>query len=47
VQVGRREGDRVEVLSGLKADAQVVAAGVGLLTDGDTVRVVAASGAQP
>jgi HlyD family secretion protein len=47
VQVGRREGDRIEVLSGLKPDAQVVAAGVGLLTDGDTVRVVAASGAQP
>lgn len=47
VQVGRREAERIEVLSGLKADAQVVAAGVGLLTDGDTVRVVAAAGAQP
>ncbi len=47
VQVGRREGDRIELLSGLKPDAQVVAAGVGLLTDGDTVRVVAAAGAQP
>jgi HlyD family secretion protein len=53
VQVGRREGDRIEVVSGLKPEAQVVAAGVGLLNDGDTVRVVAAqaqggaSGAQP
>ncbi len=53
VQVGRREGERIEVVSGLQPNAQVVAAGVGLLNDGDTVRVVAtpaqggASGAQP
>lgn len=40
VQVGRHEGDRVEILSGLPEQARVVAAGVGLLTDGDTVRVV-------
>ncbi|MEK8087512.1 efflux RND transporter periplasmic adaptor subunit [Aquabacterium sp. A3] len=41
VQLGRRQGDRVEVLSGLDAQAQVVAAGVAFLADGDAVRVVA------
>jgi RND family efflux transporter MFP subunit len=40
VQVGRREGDRVEVRSGLAAGAAVVESGVGFLADGDTVRVV-------
>ncbi|MEY4766020.1 MAG: hypothetical protein RI907_2693 [Pseudomonadota bacterium] len=47
VKVGRREGDRVEVTQGLPVGARVVAAGVGLLNDGDTVRVVGpAAGAQ-
>lgn len=40
VKVGRRQGDRIEVLEGLKQGAQVVAAGVAFLADGDTVRVV-------
>jgi HlyD family secretion protein len=40
VQTGRQSGDRVEVLSGLKADAQVVARGGAFLNQGDTVRVV-------
>lgn len=40
VSVGRRVGDRVEVLQGLDAQADVVASGVGFLTDGDNVRVV-------
>jgi RND family efflux transporter MFP subunit len=40
VTVGRRVGDRLEVLQGLDAQADVVAAGVGFLTDGDNVRVV-------
>jgi len=40
VKVGRRQGERVEVLEGLKAGAQVVAAGVAFLADGDVVRVV-------
>jgi RND family efflux transporter MFP subunit len=40
VAVGRRVGDRVEVTSGLKPDARVVASGGGFLSDGDTVRVV-------
>jgi len=43
VQVGRRNGDQVEVASGLDANARVVAAGAGFLADGDTVRVVAAA----
>lgn len=41
VQVGRRQAGRVEVLTGLDAKTPVVASGVGFLTDGDTVRVVA------
>ncbi len=44
VKVGRHQGDRVEVLSGLPQGARVVAAGVGLLSDGDTVRVVQTGG---
>ena len=40
VRVGRRSGDRVEVLDGLAPDARVVESGGGFLGDGDTVRVV-------
>ena len=40
VQTGRQIGDRVEVTSGLKADARVVASGGAFLNQGDTVRVV-------
>lgn len=40
VKVGRRQGERIEVLEGLKQGTQVVAAGVAFLADGDTVRVV-------
>ncbi|KNZ32160.1 MAG: RND transporter [Methylibium sp. NZG] len=43
VKVGRRVGDRVEILSGLAADVRVVASGGGFLGDGDTVRVVEAA----
>jgi HlyD family secretion protein len=39
VKTGRRSGDRVEVLDGLKADTSVVAAGAGFLNDGDLVAV--------
>ncbi|MES2946061.1 MAG: efflux RND transporter periplasmic adaptor subunit [Pseudomonadota bacterium] len=42
LQTGRRLGDRVEVNSGLKADAVLVASGAGFLNDGDLVSVVAA-----
>lgn len=47
IQVGRRVGDRVEVLQGLDAKTAVVASGVGFLTDGDTVRVVSAAASKP
>lgn len=43
VQTGRMAGDRVEILDGLAADARIVAAGAGFLSDGDLVRVVDAS----
>ena len=46
VQTGRQSGDRVEVSSGLKADARVVASGGAFLNHGDTVRVVDAPAAQ-
>jgi HlyD family secretion protein len=39
VKTGRRSGDRVEVLEGLKAEVPVVAAGAGFLNDGDLVAV--------
>jgi HlyD family secretion protein len=40
VQTGRVVEDRVELTSGLPADARIVAAGGGFLSDGDLVRVV-------
>jgi HlyD family secretion protein len=43
LQVGRRVGDRIEVLAGLDANARVVVAGGAFLADGDTVRVSAAA----
>jgi HlyD family secretion protein len=46
VQTGRRSGERIEVTSGLKADARVVASGGAFLNHGDTVRVVDAPAAQ-
>jgi RND family efflux transporter MFP subunit len=42
VAIGRRSGERVEITGGLDANARVVASGGSFLTDGDTVRVVAA-----
>jgi HlyD family secretion protein len=39
VQTGRLAGDRVEVLSGLAADAPIVVNGAGFLNDGDLVRL--------
>lgn len=41
VQTGRRVADRVELLTGLDANAQVVVRGAGFLNDGDLVRVAA------
>ena len=43
VQTGRQSAGRVEVTSGLKADARVVASGGAFLNHGDTVRVVDAA----
>ncbi len=47
VDVGRRAGDRIEIVSGLDAATRVVAQGVGFLGDGDLVRVVAQPPAAP
>lgn len=40
VRVGRRSGERIEIVDGLTPDARVVASGGGFLGDGDTVQVV-------
>jgi HlyD family secretion protein len=42
ISVGRRIGDRVEILDGLKAEQTIVAAGAGFLNDGDLVAIGAA-----
>jgi RND family efflux transporter MFP subunit len=42
VAIGRRLGERVEIVDGLSADAQVVVTGAGFLNDGDLVRVLEA-----
>jgi HlyD family secretion protein len=42
VQTGRLVGDRVEVVSGLTAEARIVVDGAGFLNDGDLVRIAAA-----
>lgn len=44
VTVGRRFNNHIEIISGLPADARIVASGAGFLTDGDRVNVV---GQQP
>lgn len=43
LQIGRRVGERVEVLSGIGADDVLVASGAGFLNDGDLVKTVAAA----
>lgn len=47
VQTGRRLGERVEVVSGLKVGEEIVASGAAFLAEGDTVRVAAAPSATP
>ena len=47
VQTGRRVGDQVEVLSGLKPDTRIAVQGAGFLNDGDLVKVVAPPAAAP
>ena len=39
VDTGRRAGDRVEVLQGLKADETVAVQGAGFLNEGDLVKI--------
>jgi RND family efflux transporter MFP subunit len=43
IDVGRRVGERVEVVRGIGADTRVVASGAGFLADGDLVRVTEAA----
>lgn len=43
LQLGRRQSDSVEVLSGLDANSQVIAGGSGFLADGDSVRLAPAA----
>jgi len=42
VQTGRRLGERVEVLDGIRPDALLIASGAGFLNDGDLVKNVPA-----
>jgi RND family efflux transporter MFP subunit len=48
VKTGRRIGDRIEILEGLKGDVSVVVSGAGFLNDGDLVRLAdtSATGAE-
>lgn len=39
VTIGRRRGERVEIIAGINADAVIVGLGAGFLMDGDAVRV--------
>jgi multidrug efflux pump subunit AcrA (membrane-fusion protein) len=41
VRIGRRVGDRVELIEGVPADATIVSRGAGFLNDGDLVQVAA------
>jgi pyruvate/2-oxoglutarate dehydrogenase complex dihydrolipoamide acyltransferase (E2) component len=47
VQLGRRVGERVEVLDGIGADAVLIASGAGFLNDGDLVKVAPAAPTVP
>lgn len=40
ISTGRRQGERIEITSGLPANAEVVASGAGFLADGDRVKIV-------
>lgn len=47
VQTGRLAGDRIEITSGMAADARVIVSGAGFLNDGDLVRVSDSTAAAP
>ena len=40
VTVGRRNGERVEIVNGIAPQVRIVDSGAGFLADGDLVRVV-------
>jgi HlyD family secretion protein len=40
VELGRRQADRVEIVSGVDATMQLVNSGVAFIADGDTVKLV-------
>jgi RND family efflux transporter MFP subunit len=40
VDIGRRVGDRIEIVAGLSDGEEVIASGVGFLSDGDPVKVL-------
>jgi len=44
VELGRRQGDRIEIVSGLTPDVRVAAGGVGFLADNDAVRLISDNG---
>jgi multidrug efflux pump subunit AcrA (membrane-fusion protein) len=43
IETGRRDGERIEVVSGLAEGAPVVRSGVAFLSDGDRVRIAPAA----
>jgi len=47
IKTGRRVGTRIEVLDGITQDTRIALAGAGFLNDGDLVRVVDSSPADP
>ena len=47
IATGRRLGERIEVVSGLAPETQIVVSGAGFLNDGDLVRNVPAQPAAP
>lgn len=47
VGTGRRNGEKIEILNGVKPEQQFIATGAAFLADGDTVRVTVAPAAPP
>lgn len=47
VQLGQRQGDKIEILNGLSPQAQVIASGAAFLNDGDVVQIAGAPNTPP
>lgn len=47
VQLGQRQGEAIEIISGLAENARVVASGAAFLNDGDSVNVTVTAGQTP